>query len=170
MTCLEAQSKIIAYIDYNLEKEQKTEFLKHIQCCKDCKEELNIYYTLIEGMRHLDDSAPLSKDFTEELDYRIEHELKQNRKKKDLVRSAVLLAIAGIFTCMIFAYVYFLDMLHNDEQAKLKEAQGKYYYSETFHDVLFEPEKQQYILNVEIEEEKEMTFYEKVRQYNMYND
>ena len=29
MNCLEAQSKIIAYIDNKLEKEEKTDFLKH---------------------------------------------------------------------------------------------------------------------------------------------
>ena len=71
MNCLEAQSKIIAYIDNKLEKEEKTDFLKHITRCKDCKEELNIYYTMIEGMRQLDSNLPLSRDFSKELDERI---------------------------------------------------------------------------------------------------
>ena len=169
MTCLEAQSKIIAYIDYNLEKDQKTEFLKHIQHCEDCKEELNIYYTMIEGMRQLDSNMQLSKDFTEELNRRIEYEMKQSRKKRDILRSSVVLAVTGAFTFLIFAYVNVLNLLHEDEQNKLKAAQGEYYYSQTFHDILFEPEKQEYILNVE-STESEITFYERIRQYNMLKD
>mgnify|MGYP000786167360 CR=1 FL=1 len=62
MNCLEAQSKIIAYIDNKLEKEEKTDFLKHITRCKDCKEELNIYYTMIEGMRCLLYTSPSPRD------------------------------------------------------------------------------------------------------------
>lgn len=83
MTCLEAQSKIIAYIDHDLERDEKQDFLKHIQCCNDCKEELNIYYTMIEGMRQLDENMPLSRDFTRELNNRMERELKSSRKKRD---------------------------------------------------------------------------------------
>ena len=168
MTCLEAQSKIIAYIDYNLDKDQKTEFLKHIQCCEDCKEELNIYFTMIEGVRQLDSNMSLSKDFNEELNGRIEYELKQNKKKRNFLHSSVFVAVAGVLSFMIIAYVNFLNLLHEDEQAKLKAAQGEYYYSQTFGDILFEPEEQEYILNVEnIEPEK--SFYEKVRYHNVVN-
>ena len=37
MNCLEAQSKIIAYIDNKLEKEEKTDFLKHIRDVKTAR-------------------------------------------------------------------------------------------------------------------------------------
>lgn len=169
MTCLEAQSMIIAYIDYNLDKDKKTEFLKHIQCCEDCKEELNIYYTMIEGMRQLDDNMPLSKDFSMELDTRIEHEMRQNKKKRSFIRSSVAVAIIGVFTFLMIAYVNFLNLLHEDEQAKLKAAQGEYYYSQTFSNVLFDPQEEEYTLNME-KEEPDMSFYEKVRYYKVNND
>jgi len=169
MTCLEAQSKIIAYIDYNLEKDQKTEFLKHIQCCENCKDELNIYYTMLEGMRQLDNNMPLSKDFSLELDDRIERELKQNKQKKGFLHSSVVLTVLVAFSFLIIAYVNFLNMLHEDEQAKLKAAQGEYYYSQTFSDYMFEPEEQALVLNVE-EETPAMSFYEKIRYYQVVND
>lgn len=168
MTCLEAQSKIIAYIDYNLDKEQKKEFLGHIQCCENCREELDIYYTMIEGMRLLDSNKSLSKDFSVELSKRMEHEMKQNRKKRGLLHSSILLFALAVFSVAIIGYVNFLDVLHQDEQAKLKEAQGEYYYSRTFQEFLFEPEEIEYTVNVE-STEKELTFYEKVRQYNAVN-
>lgn len=168
MTCLEVQSKIIAYIDYNLEKDEKTEFLKHVQNCRDCKEELNIYYTMIEGMRQLDGNMPLTKDFTEELNERIARELKYHKKKREFFRSSVCIVLVGIMGFLIFGYVNFLNILHEDEQAKLKEAQGEYYFSETFDSLLFEPFKEDNRINVNVNtEEPEMDYYEKVRQHNM---
>ena len=166
MTCLEVQSKIIAYIDHNLEKDVKTDFLRHIQCCEDCKEELNIYYTMIEGMRQLDNNLPLTKDFTKELNQRMEQELKQNKKRQKFFRSSIALAVVGAFCFLIFTYVNFLNLLHEEEQAQLKAAQGEYYYSDTFGDILFEPEEDKYIFNINVKEEPE-SLYEKIRQYNM---
>ncbi len=168
MTCLEAQSKIIAYIEFELEKDQKTEFLKHIQCCENCKEELNIYYTMIEGMRQLDSNMPLSKDFSRELEQRIDSELRRSRNKKTFFQSSVAVVFLGVISCLVFAYMNFLSLVHEEEQKQLKEAQGEYYYMETFADVLFEPEEQEYILNVENEEPK-MSFYEKIRAYHVMN-
>lgn len=165
MTCLDAQSKIIAYIDGNLEKDRRIEFLKHIQSCEDCKEELDIYYTMIEGMRQLDSNMPLTKDFSQALDKRISLELKQSRQKKGVLRSSVVVVFVGVFTFAIIAYANFLKILHQEEQNQLKLAQGDYYYSETFDDYIFEPEEQELILNVE-QDETEMSFYEKIRYYN----
>ncbi len=168
MTCLEAQSKIIAYIDYNLEKEEKINFLKHIQNCPNCKDELNIYYTMIEGMRQLDENLPLSKDFTVELNDRMDRELKQNRKRREFFRSSVCIVVIGVLGFFIFAYINFLNLLHEDEQAKLKEAQGEYYYSRNFRDRLFDPYDKENILNINIDDQSErIDFYQKIRQHNM---
>lgn len=168
MTCLDAQSKIIAYIDHKLNKEEKVNFLKHIKGCQDCREELGIYYTMIEGMRQLDSNQPLSKDFEKELDDRMERELKHSRKKREFFRSSVCIIILGILGFGIVGYINFLNLLHEDEQAKLKEAQGEYYFSENFHDRLFEPYDEENVLNINVDEkEPEMTFYQRVRQHNI---
>ena len=167
MTCLEVQSKIIAYIDHNLEKDEKIDFLRHIKNCEDCKDELNIYYTMIEGMRQLDGNLPLSKDFTEELNNRIERELKQNKKKQEFLRSSICIVIVGILGFGIFGYINFLNILHNDEQKKLKEAQGEYYFSQTFDDILFDSYKDNKTLNINVTQEEEESFYEKVRKHRM---
>lgn len=168
MTCLEAQSKIIAYIDYKLEREEKTDFLKHIKCCDDCHEELNIYYTMIEGMRQLDSNQPLTRDFSEALEERIEYELKTSKKKRGIFRSSIFLIIVAIVGFGIFGYVNFLKLLREDEQEKIKEAQGDYYYSDTFDSVLFEPYADTIGLNLNVTtDEPELTFYEKVRQYKI---
>ena len=167
MTCLEAQSKIIAYIDHNLEKDEKIEFLTHVKNCQDCKEELNIYYTMIEGMRQLDGNLPLSKDFTLELNNRIERELKQNRKRKEFFLSSVCIVIIGVIGFTVFGYINFLNILHEEEQAKIAAAQGEDYFSRTFGDVMFEPFEEEPIIDIDVGKEQEKSFYEKVRQYKM---
>lgn len=169
MTCLEAQSKIIAYIDGNLDKDEKIDFLQHIKCCDNCKEELDIYYTMIEGMRQLDNNMQLSKDFHAELDYRMEREMKHNKKRKEFLRSSVCIVIVGVLGFVVFGYINFLNLLHEDEQKKIKEAQGKYYFSETFDDIIFAPKDEEAILHIDIandEEETQTSLYEKIRKYN----
>lgn len=170
MTCLEVQSKLIAYIDNNLEKDEKIDFLRHIQCCEECKEELDIYYTMIEGMRQLDGNMSLSKDFSEELNNRISRELKNDRKRRELFNSSLVIVIIGILGFFVFGYVNFLNLVHEEEQAKIKEKQGNYYFSDTFRDVLFSPDEEKNILEINVsteEAEEEIDIYDKIKQYNM---
>lgn len=168
MICLEVQSKIIAYIEDKLKKEEKTDFLKHVRVCADCREELDIYYTMIEGMRQLDGNLPLSKDFSKALDERMERELKVSKHKKGFFRYSVLAAVVLVLGFGIFAYVNFLNILHEDEQENLKEAQGEYYFSDTFDSIIFQTDDEEHTLNISISTEEETpTFYEKVRQYKV---
>lgn len=166
MTCLEAQSNIIAYIENGLDKDKKIEFLKHVRNCDDCMEELDIYYTMIEGMHQMDSNLPISRDFKAELEMRIDRELKQNRNKKSFVRSSVVIAVLAILFFVIAGYINFLEILYNDEQAKIKEKQGDYYYSAYFDDYIFEPEEKLLNINVEPEVTTEQSFYSKIRDYN----
>lgn len=171
MTCLEAQSKIIAYIDYHLEREEKQDFLRHIQNCDNCKEELNIYYTMIEGMRQLDDNMPLSTDFTAELDERIEWELETSRRKREFFRSSVGIILVAVLGFLIFGYVNFLNLLHEQEQNALKDRQGEYYYSQSFDDILFSPDEEELVRSINVSTpERETSFYRKIRQYNVINN
>ena len=166
MTCLEAQTKIIAYIDGNLDKETRIDFLRHIKTCDDCKEELDIYYTMIEGMHQMDSNLPLSKDFSTELQMQIDRELKQSKKKKELLRYSVIIVLIGVLGFGIIGYINFLNILYSNEQNKIKEAQGDYYYSDNFDDVLFEPETRLLNINIDTDTTEEPSFYSRIRQYN----
>lgn len=63
MTCFEAQSLIIKYLNNDLKDDEMAEFLSHIDECSDCSEELEIYYTLITGMRQLEEDRELTANF-----------------------------------------------------------------------------------------------------------
>lgn len=54
MTCKEAENLVIPYIHHELDDEVMEEFLEHIESCENCKEELEIYYTVEAGIRQLD--------------------------------------------------------------------------------------------------------------------
>ena len=63
MTCLEAQSNIMAFIEKKLPDDVIPGFVKHMRYCKNCREELEIYYTLIIGTHQVDNNQELSQNF-----------------------------------------------------------------------------------------------------------
>lgn len=55
MRCREAQQKFIPFIDDELSVGDLDGFLEHLEYCEECMEEYDIYYTLLMGMRYLDE-------------------------------------------------------------------------------------------------------------------
>ncbi len=55
MTCQEAERMITPYINNWLSDEELEQFLLHIKSCENCREELEIYFTVDYGIRQLDD-------------------------------------------------------------------------------------------------------------------
>lgn len=54
MDCKEARSLVMPFIREEIPEEKLEPFLKHIAKCKDCYEELEIYYTVHAGIQGLD--------------------------------------------------------------------------------------------------------------------
>lgn len=137
MTCLEAQSKIMAFIEGKLPDDELREFIKHVKTCENCSEELEIYYTLIVGTRQLDENKNLSVNFKKELNDKMDDELTRMTAVKRIATSTIVLVLAAIVIGLIWVYSGVLDKVYNYEQnAKLK-TQTEYYYSDTFGDDLF---------------------------------
>ncbi len=57
MDCQEAQRLVMPYIQDELMPEELEEFLEHVESCKDCQEELEIYFTVALGLRQLDEGS-----------------------------------------------------------------------------------------------------------------
>lgn len=57
MTCREAEHLVMPYINGSITDEELEEFLEHIDHFEDCREELEIYYTVDVGIRQLDEGA-----------------------------------------------------------------------------------------------------------------
>lgn len=68
MNCQEAQRLIVPFINGKLTIEQARDFFKHIDQCKECKDELEIYYVLLIGLKQLDEDTSGSLNLHEQFE------------------------------------------------------------------------------------------------------
>lgn len=54
MDCREVQKSFIPFIDDQLSIRDLEAFLAHLESCENCREEYDVYYTMIAGMRYLE--------------------------------------------------------------------------------------------------------------------
>lgn len=174
MNCLEAQSQIMAFIDNKLPDEELREFIKHVKNCENCAEELEIYYTLIVGMKQLDESDNLSTNFAEELNKKLDEEMTRMTAVKRIATSTIMLVIAAVVVGLVWVYSGVLDKVYRyDQREKLKE-QPDYMYSEIFRDRLFKDKDYTlaYLENIYDDTNEEqvvdegLVFMESVKSYN----
>jgi len=167
MTCLEAQSNIMAFIDKKLADEAASDFVRHMRYCKNCREELEIYYTLLVGMRQLDTGEELSHDFKRDLESdlnRVDHKMKQ---KKRFRVSAFGIVFAVCCVLLLLFYDQTLHRVYNSEQRMKKAAQGETYFYDYYNgciglaseDIIDESKRASYV--------EEMTNYQYIHLYNV---
>lgn len=64
MDCRTFESKIPAYIAGQLQMEEMQDFLAHTESCSECYDELEITYSVMQGIRQLDNEDGLTADVT----------------------------------------------------------------------------------------------------------
>jgi hypothetical protein len=176
MTCLEAQSNIMAFIDKKLPEDKVNDFVRHIKNCQNCSEELEIYYTLIVGTRQLDNNEELSKDFDKDLKNELQRISNRVKKARRFRVSAFGICFVGLIGLFGFFYNSCLERVYNREQSIIKEAQGDMYFYDVFggcidlckvdlEDKYYE-EKNDEFLQSNLDK---LTFYENIRKFNLEN-
>lgn len=102
ISCIEAQGMITRFIENQLNVEELQHFLYHMNHCKECREELEVYFILLTGMKQLDEKQNLSVDFHMELENLIhkgeERIIKEkvNYIRKNIVLFTIIL-LTGLF-------------------------------------------------------------------------
>lgn len=139
MNCLEAQSKIMAFIDNDLPDDELKEFIKHIKSCDNCAEELEIYYTLVVGMKQLDDGENISGDFRKQLNNKLDYEMVRMSTAKRIATSTLVVFLTVILCALVWLYEDALDRVYSYEQNSKLVSQGEYYFGDTFSEDMFEP-------------------------------
>ena len=110
MTCMEAQSLITRFINDELEIVELEEFIKHIESCSECREELEVYYALLTAMKQLDEDKNLSQDYSKELKEKIVQtqekiiHLKYNYYRKKGVLVTIIIIMAVLFSIRYYFY------------------------------------------------------------------
>lgn len=175
MTCLEAQSKIMAFIENKLPDDELKEFIKHVKNCDNCSVELEIYYTLIVGMKELDNEENLSTNFKKELDDKLDEEMTRMTAVKRIATSTIVLVLAAIITGLLWVYSGVLEKVYHYEQNSKQKSQTEYYYSDTFGEKLLFGNKYmiEYLEKILYKDEdlpgnsdKNVQFMDKIKKYN----
>lgn len=71
MDCKEIESLVPSYIDYDMDYDYLCDFIRHIETCKECRDELEIRFLIKEGLQSLEGGE--SFDLSGELRERIRH-------------------------------------------------------------------------------------------------
>lgn len=94
MDCKKAMELMTQFINEQLDSDDVQAFLDHIDSCPECREELEVTYSLMTAMKQLDEDTDLSDNYIEELNQKIETcYLDELKRKRSCVRRRILLGI-----------------------------------------------------------------------------
>lgn len=106
MDCKEFEKKIPAFILNELSYKELKQFLKHVENCPECREELTIQVLISEGMARLEEGSAF--DLQEEIDERMlaaEKRIRRHRMMRYVritLELAALLAIGIVLVLFVF--------------------------------------------------------------------
>ncbi|MCD8224810.1 MAG: zf-HC2 domain-containing protein [Clostridiales bacterium] len=113
MTCREAEKMVIPYIDGKLGEDELERFLKHISSCPSCMEELEIYYTVFQGLKQLDNESDNIYDIAGALEDSLEDSwvrVKTTQLRRVICYAADTLGLTGLATALILQLRIWLQM------------------------------------------------------------
>ena len=99
MTCKEAESLVMPYIKNELTDEELFEFLEHIEHCPECREELEIYFTVDAGERR-----PVFVGGPYNIKGALETAIEQSRERLEAVRLVKIVRYA-VSTLSVMALI-----------------------------------------------------------------
>ena len=166
MNHLEAQSYIMPFIEGTLPESKHEDFCLHMNSCAKCHEELEIYYTLIVGMKQLDSKQELATDFSKDLENKLK-KLENSYRGRRRIRFStftflMILIIAGIF---VF-YGRALAKVYNFEERKKLESQGDYYFGKELSPILLRHDKDIVEESKKLTQKPKFTLVEKLDNYS----
>lgn len=102
MDCKTAQMMVTPYIKRELKDRELEEFIDHIRDCKECYEELEIYFTIHFALRKLDEDKDVSFNIQKMLqdDLRLS-ERRVRRRKLARIISWVLMLVAELLLALL---------------------------------------------------------------------
>lgn len=107
MDCKEVRSLVMPFIKEEIPEEKLEPFLKHISNCKDCYEELEIYYTVHAGIQGLDQDQFTTYDLSGALKTELEEAQERVRSHHAFTVFRIFVgAIAVILTLLAVVFQF----------------------------------------------------------------
>lgn len=104
ISCYDARKRIFEYLNGQLDEEELKSFLKHVENCPDCMEELKVTHMVYSGARSLDSE----KDEELNLDGSFFQMLKNAKRyllKGDMLRTCCIVSDALVFWALTFMLI-----------------------------------------------------------------
>ncbi|MBE5840280.1 MAG: zf-HC2 domain-containing protein [Butyrivibrio sp.] len=92
MTCKDIEKLIPSFLDDDLDNEELSEFISHIESCAECKEELTIQFLVKVGMKRLEDGNTFN--LRDELELLMRDSKKSLKARRYLVYTSYVLELA----------------------------------------------------------------------------
>ncbi len=165
MTHLEAQSYIMPFIEGKVPTDKQGDFVIHMLSCDKCREELEVYYTLLVGMRQLDNREELSTDFGKELEKELRSMGQHVRSRKRFKVSAFSIVMSAALVFLALGYAGSLRRVYAFEQSVKSSNQGKYYFSDSLSSDFMLDHFDAVEMAKDIDETKVVTSFDRIRGY-----
>lgn len=103
MDCREAQKMIVPFIKSELTLDEARAFFKHIDQCSDCKDELEVHYILIVGLKQLDEEQTTSFDLHGQFEQHLQEARMALIKKRmsKTPKMAIFFALIGVLLVLL---------------------------------------------------------------------
>lgn len=103
MDCKQAQGLITAFINDQINDDKELQaFLEHVEGCGECREELEVTFSLLTAMKQLDEDSDLSDNYIADLNDKIEEcYLERQRKYRITKLRRVVLAIMIVLLLLL---------------------------------------------------------------------
>ena len=166
MNHLEAQSYILPFIEGTIPEHKQEEFVMHMKNCKKCHDELEIYYTLLVGMKQLDNRVELSSDFNRDLEEELNAMGHHVRKRKNFKFSAFSFVMSGMIIILGLIYAGALNRVYAFEQDTKQCNQGAFYFSDMLHEKLIYDDTDRVYQSDKIRDDLKVTEFDRIRGYH----
>ncbi len=94
MTCKDAEKLIPLFLEDDLDNQELSDFIDHIENCAECKEELTIQFLVMVGMKRLEDGNTFN--LRQELDALMKDAKKRLKARKYLVFTSYILELSVV--------------------------------------------------------------------------
>ena len=166
MEHLEAQSYIVPFIEGKVPEDKQGDFYVHMKNCPMCNEELEIYYTLIVGMKQLDNNEAISRDFAKSMDNDLNKLRSKVRSRRNIKVSAFSFLVVLILIVALVVYASSLNRVYVFEQSAKLSNQGETYFKDSFENRLLLLNDDRYLESELLQIDDEITVYDRIHSYN----
>jgi glycosidase len=118
-------------MDNTLSQDMMEPFIKHVQSCPDCYEELEISYIMLEGMRRLEQDEGIAVNFQQELKKKLKKQLHHVIRQRRWVLRLVLMGICVSLFGILLGYFEQDEHVQMVMQQQIMERGEQYYFHST---------------------------------------